>query len=76
MVSKESLGSEEKKKVRVNTQINGEPAQIFLELKRRGIISNARDAVIQGLMCLHERMLARDLQRAQLKASERLNQEY
>ena len=75
MVSKESLGSEEKKKVRVNTQINGEPAQIFLELKRRGIISNARDAVIQGLMCLHERMLARDLQRAQLKASERLNQE-
>jgi hypothetical protein len=70
MVSKETL------KVRVNCEITGEPAEIFVELKRRGIIHSARDAVVQGLMSLHEKVLQRDLQMAQLKASKRLNEEF
>lgn len=61
--------------MRVNCEISGEPARIFLELKQRGIVSSARDAVVQGLLSLHERVLQRDLQLARLKASQRLNEE-
>jgi hypothetical protein len=62
-------------KVSVRCIISGEPAKIFLELKRRGIVRSTRDAVVQGLMSLHERIVQRDLKIAQLKASQRLNEE-
>jgi hypothetical protein len=62
-------------KVSVRCIISGEPARIFLELKRRGLVRSTRDAVVQGLMSLHERIVQRDLKIAQLKASQRLNQE-
>jgi hypothetical protein len=62
-------------KVSVRCIISGEPAKIFLELKRRGIVRSTRDAVVQGLMSLHERIVQRDLKIAQLKASQKLNEE-
>jgi hypothetical protein len=62
-------------KVSVRCIISGEPARIFLELKRRGLVRSTRDAVVQGLMSLHERIVQRDLKLAQLKASQRLNEE-
>ena len=62
-------------KVSVRCIISGEPARVFLELKRRGLVRSTRDAVVQGLMCLHERIVQRDLKLAQLKASQRLNEE-
>lgn len=62
-------------KIHVKCAISGEPAQIFLDLKRRGIVLSAHDAVVQGLLSLHERVLQRDLQKAQLKASQKLSEE-
>ena len=62
-------------KVSVRCIISGEPARIFLELKRRGLVRSTRDAVVQGLMSLHERIVQRDLKLAQLKASQRLSEE-
>jgi hypothetical protein len=65
----------EEPKVHIKCAITGEPAKIFRELKRRGIVSSARDAVVQGLLKLHEVVLQRDLQVAQLEASRRLSEE-
>jgi hypothetical protein len=62
-------------KVSVRCIISGDPAKIFLELRRRGLVRSTRDAVVQGLMSLHERVVQRDLKIAQLRASQRLNEE-
>ena len=55
-------------KVRINTTIVAEPANILLELKRRGLVTSNTDAVIQALYALHEKILDRDLRLARLKA--------
>lgn len=60
--------SRENKRVRINTSIKGEPAEILLELKRRGIATSNTDAIIQGLLALHEKVVQRDLARARLKS--------
>ena len=65
----------ERLKVRINCEIRGKPAQIYLDLKRRGLITSAREAVVQGLTSLYEKVLQRDLQEARLKASRRLETE-
>lgn len=62
-------------KVQIRCEIKGEPAEFFLELKRRGIVASSRDAVVQGILCLKEKVLQRDLQMAQLAASRRLSEE-
>jgi hypothetical protein len=54
-------------KVRINTEIEGEPAKILLELKQRGLVSDNTDAVNQGLLVLYDRTLKRDLARLQLQ---------
>jgi hypothetical protein len=51
-------------------------AEVYLQLKERGIVHSTRDAFTQGLRCLHERVMEIDLKKAQLKASEKLNQEF
>jgi hypothetical protein len=53
-------------RIRINTQLNGEPAEIIMDLKRRGLVTSYRDAVIQGLLALHEKVLRRDLMRTNL----------
>ena len=55
-------------KVRINTLITGEPAEILLELKQRGIVSSHSDAVIQGILAFHEKVVQRDLARARLRS--------
>lgn len=62
-------------RVRINCEVRGKPAEIFNELRRRGLVTSARDAVVQGLACLYEKVLERDLKEAQLKASRRINSE-
>ncbi len=62
-------------KINIKYVLSGEPARIFLELKRRGFIRSAREAFVQGLISLHEKVLARDLQLAQVKASRKLEEE-
>jgi hypothetical protein len=54
-------------RVRINTEIEGEPAKILLELKKRGLVSDNTDAVNQGLLVLYDRTLRRDLARLQLQ---------
>jgi hypothetical protein len=53
-------------RVRINTQVEGEPARILMELKQRGIVVSNTDAVIQGILALHEKVLQRDLALARL----------
>ena len=53
-------------KIRINTQVGGEPAKILVELKRRGLVTSNTDAVIQGLLALHEKVLRVDLMRTKL----------
>ena len=60
--------------VRINTSIKGEPARILLSLKQRGVIVSNTDAVIQGLLALHERVLKRDLEVAQLRTLKHAHQ--
>jgi len=62
-------------RVEVRCTLSEEPARIILELKERGIVATVREAVVHGLMALHERVLERDLKEAQVKASKRLNEE-
>ena len=61
--------------IRINTEISGLPARILLDLKRRGIVSNNTDAVIQGLMLLHEKMLKLDLAEMRLQLQEGVTEE-
>ena len=54
--------------------LRGEPAKIVRELKERGIVKSVREAVVQGLLLLHERMAERDLRMAQARASRNLEE--
>jgi len=54
-------------KVRINTTISGEAASILLDLRRRGLVTSARDAIIQALLALYDKVLERDLRAAQLR---------
>jgi len=76
MTPKVVLNSGKPRRIWVKFPITGEMAEIYLQLKERGIVHSTRDAFTQGLRCLHERVMEIDLKRAQLKASERLNQEF
>jgi len=53
--------------VRVNCNINEDAAKILLELKKRGVIQSNREAVVQGLFALHEKVIKLDLEKARLK---------
>jgi hypothetical protein len=53
--------------VRVNCNINGDAARILLELKKRGVIQSNREAVVQGLFTLQEKVMKLDLEKAKLK---------
>jgi len=62
-------------RVHIRCVINGEPARVLLELRRRGIIRSNADAVCQGLLALWEKIVRRELEEAQLKASKHLTEE-
>lgn len=62
-------------RVHIRCAINGEPARILLELRHRGIIRSNADGVCQGLLALWEKVVRRELEEAQLKASKRLAEE-
>ena len=58
---------QQRSRVRINTEVVGEPAMILLELKSRGLVRDNTDAVTQGLMALYEKVLKRDLARMKLR---------
>ena len=53
--------------VRLNTAIRGEPAQIVLDLKRRGIVRSNTEAFVQGVYALQKIIVERDLALAKLR---------
>jgi hypothetical protein len=57
----------ESQKVHVNVLIFGTPAIFLKEYKRRGLALSNRDAIIQGLAALEERMVNLDLKKSELK---------
>ena len=59
----------------VNFRLVGEPAKVIREAKRRGIAKSTRDAVVQALLVLNDRMLERDLRGAQVRAQRRAEEE-
>lgn len=60
-------------KIYVKCILSGEPARIVRELKERGIVASVREAVVHGILTYYEKVLQRDMELAQLKASQRLN---
>ncbi len=63
----ETHAYEDSNVVRLNTTIRGEPAEILLELKRRGIVRSTADAFVQGIFALYKTVVDRDLALARLK---------
>ena len=62
-------------KVYLKCTLRGDPALIVLELKERGIVGSVREAVVQGLFAFYERILERDLRRAQVASARRFAEE-
>jgi hypothetical protein len=52
---------------RINCQIKGNAAETLIELKKRGIIQNNREAVVQGLFALEQKVMKSDLEKSKLK---------
>jgi hypothetical protein len=46
--------------VRINITLTGDPARWYKERRRRGLVRNTRDAVVQALVALQERVLELD----------------
>lgn len=65
----------ERRKLWVNFELGGEPKDMYLELKKRGLVHSTRDAFTQGLRCLQEKIMEIDLKKAQLAATRRLSKE-
>jgi hypothetical protein len=63
----------EEEKLYVKCTLSGEPARIVRELKERGMVASVREAVVHGILTYYEKVVQRDLERAQLKASQRLS---
>jgi hypothetical protein len=69
------LTLEKPKKVYLKCVLRADPALIVLELKERGIVCSVREAVVQGLFAFYERILERDLRRAQVASARRIAEE-
>ena len=69
------LTLEKPERVYLKCVLRGDPALIVLELKERGIVGSVREAVVQGLFAFYERILERDLRRAQVASARRIAEE-
>jgi len=66
------LSQEETAIVWVKCELEGKPARIVKELKRRGIVKSVREAVVQGLLTYWDQVMVRDLREAQAQTSTRI----
>ena len=62
-------------KVRINTEITGEPAKWLEEWKRRGLVTSYTDAIIQALRIFNEKITDQDLKLVQLKNMRNVEEE-
>ena len=58
--------------VYVRCTLEGKPAEIVRELKRRGIVKSYREAVVQGILTYWDQVMVRDLREAQAQTSSRI----
>ena len=66
------LSQEETEIVWVKCELEGKPAKIVKELKRRGIVKSVREAVVQGLLTYWDQVMVRDLREARAQTSSRI----
>jgi len=57
-----------KSTARINCTIKGNAAQALVELKTRGIIQNNREAVVQALLALQEKVVRSDIEKSKLRS--------
>jgi len=69
-MARSTTENEDSPKVRINTELTGEPALWFYRWKKQGIIRSAPDAVRQAFQALHDKILERQLKTAQLRATD------
>jgi hypothetical protein len=71
-----SSGNEDRShSVHIRCVVDGEPARILLELKKRGLVRSHVDGICQGLLALWREVLKRELEEAKVLASKRLELE-
>ena len=58
--------------VYVKCELEGKPAKIIKELKRRGMVKSVREAVVQGILTYWDQVMVRDLREAQAQTSARI----
>ena len=56
----------------VRFELEGKPADIVRELKKRGIVKSVREAMVQGLLTYYDQLMMRDLREAQAQTSTRI----
>ncbi|MBL7167274.1 hypothetical protein ISS40_01245 [Candidatus Bathyarchaeota archaeon] len=66
------MSQEETEIVWVKCELEGKPARIVKELKRRGIVKSVREAVVQGLLTYWDQVMVRDLREAQARTGTRI----
>jgi len=66
------LSQDETEIVWVKCELEGKPARIVKELKRRGMIKSVREAVVQGLLTYWDQVMVRDLREAQARTGTRI----
>ena len=66
------MSQEETEIVWVKCELEGKPARIVRELKRRGMVKSVREAVVQGLLTYWDQVMVRDLREARAQTSSRI----
>jgi len=76
LTARKKSNYDERREVWVNFVLSGEPCDLYLKFKKRGIVHNTRDVFTQGIRCLQEKIMEMDLKKAQLAASRMLSKEF
>jgi len=58
--------------VYVKCELEGKPAKIIKELKKRGMVKSVREAVVQGILTYWDQVMVRDLRETQAQTSTRI----
>jgi hypothetical protein len=53
--------------VRINVTLRGKPAELLLRWKSDGVVTSFRDAIVQAIFSLDDRLLERELKRMRIE---------
>jgi hypothetical protein len=60
-----------KKSVFIKCRLEGELAEMYWELRNRGLVKGAKDIVIKGIHAIYDETLERDFKRVRVRSAER-----